>query len=240
MIPKIIHHTGPADRSKWNPIWIPCYHSWYNVFPEDQYTHIFWSNEDSNELVKSEYPEFYDTYMAFPADVMRWDFSRYCIMHKYGGIYADMDIYCYKDFYEQIKSYDLVLAESINKLYSVENCLMASKPTSQFYYDCLETSERTYLNNIHLNIERVKDLPQIYTSYISNMTGLNLLSNVYAWYRSDRNMKTRLFEFDKFQANYLYYSDDLFTKHMCTDSWSGYGSKDIEVDNFDFYKNYVE
>lgn len=240
MIPKIIHHTGPADRDKWNPIWNPCYESWYKVFPEYEYKHIFWSNEDSTELVKSEYPEFYDTYASFPADVMRWDFSRYCIMHKYGGIYADMDIYCYKNFYREIESYDLVLAESINQLYRVENCLMASKPQLDFYYDCLDTAQKTYLSNIHLNVDAIKEMPQIYTSYISNMTGLSLLSNVYHWYKSDRGIKVAEFEFDKYQANALYYSEELYSKHMCTDSWNGYGSKPIDVDSFDFYKNYLE
>lgn len=239
MIPKIIHHCGPAEESKWNPIWKPCYDSWFRHFPEGEYTHIYWSNEAASDLVDKYYPEFKSVYDAFPVDVMRWDFSRYCIMHKYGGIYADMDLYCYKNFYSEIESYDLVLAESINELYLVENCLMASIAESKFYYDCLETSKKTYLSNVHLDVEYIKQIPQVYTSYISNMTGLNLLSNVYKWYKSD-DIKVGEFDFDLFQANYLYYSDELFTKHMCTDSWNGYGTKEIDINTFDFYKNYLE
>jgi hypothetical protein len=239
MIPKIIHHCGPSDRSKWDPIWHPCYNSWLEHFPEGEYKHIYWSNEETIDVVHTYYPEFKQTFDSFPMDVLRWDFSRYCIMHKYGGIYADLDIYCYKNFYEKVDGFDIILVESIDHSSNVENSLMASKPSMDFYYECLKTSERTYLNNKHLNPEEIKHLPEVYSMYVSNISGINMLSNVYQWFKNDQSISIGIFDFGLFLGNRLYYSDKIYTRHMCTDSWGGYGREQIDLSNFDFYTNYA-
>ena len=44
------------------------------------------------ELIASDYPWLLPTYDAYPYDTQRWDASRYAILHKYGGVYADLDL----------------------------------------------------------------------------------------------------------------------------------------------------
>ena len=46
MIPKIIHQTAPADKSKWHPIWEICQNSWKENFPSPEYSYKFWNDDD--------------------------------------------------------------------------------------------------------------------------------------------------------------------------------------------------
>jgi mannosyltransferase OCH1-like enzyme len=52
-IPKIIHQTAPADRSKWHAIWTPCQKSWRTQFPDWEYK--MWTDEDLEDLIKTKY-----------------------------------------------------------------------------------------------------------------------------------------------------------------------------------------
>tara|TARA_R110002020_G_scaffold94773_1_gene227735 strand:+ start:1111 stop:1722 length:612 start_codon:yes stop_codon:yes gene_type:complete len=52
----------------------------------------FWNEEEVEELIETDYPEFWDTYQEFPQKIMKVDFARYIILHKFGGIYLDMDV----------------------------------------------------------------------------------------------------------------------------------------------------
>ena len=104
MIPKIIHSTGPSDKSTWNPIWNDCIGSWKNQFSELDYFHFNWNYEELDDLIRDDYPEFWDLYQLFSFYDMKIDFAQYCLLHKYGGIYHNLNVYCYQEFYESIKA----------------------------------------------------------------------------------------------------------------------------------------
>ena len=101
-IPKIIHQTAPADKSKWNPEWYRCQETWKKYFPEPEYKHILWDDDDLANFIKSEYPTYYDIYTSYDKNIKRIDMARYFILYKYGGIYADMDYMCFKNFYDLV------------------------------------------------------------------------------------------------------------------------------------------
>ena len=94
----IIHHIAPENKSSWHPLWIKCYESWKKVFGNKFEFKLWNDKEDIDRLVKNKYNKFYDIYRSFPAHIMKIDFARLCILHSYGGIYSDMDVFCYKDF----------------------------------------------------------------------------------------------------------------------------------------------
>ena len=135
-IPKIIHQLAPADRSKWSPVWTICSESWKNSFPSD-FQHIIWNDEDAEDIVKRYYPQFLSAYKEFPFHIIRIDFVRWCMLHKFGGIYADMDMYCYKNFYSELTN-DCYIIESDMEGETVQNSLMASTPKHPFWYECME------------------------------------------------------------------------------------------------------
>ena len=50
-----------------------------------------WSPARARELLLTHYPEFVSRYDEFPYAIQRSDFSRYAILHAYGGVYKDLD-----------------------------------------------------------------------------------------------------------------------------------------------------
>ena len=99
-IPKIIHQSAPADKSKWPEIWAKCQKKWKELFPAPKYEYKMWTDEDLDALMKNDFPEYYDMYKGYDQNIKRFDIARYFILHKYGGIYADMDYICFKNFYD--------------------------------------------------------------------------------------------------------------------------------------------
>lgn len=166
MIPKIIHQTGP-DPEKWHPIWKECQESWKDNFPDFEYQ--FWTDEDIRQLVKEKYSEFLDLYDNFPYHIMRVDFARFCILHSYGGIYSDLDIYCYKNFYELLKR-DLYILESWSEWgEKVQNSLMVSSQNQEFWEKCMHFSDVTYHSKINYSNRN---------DHILNTCGPRLISKI--------------------------------------------------------------
>ena len=135
MIPKIIHHIAPKDKSRWHPMWLRCYPTWQHHFPD--FEHKMWSDEsDIDELVQDYYLQYWQLYQAFPAHINRLDFVRFCILHKFGGIYADMDMFCYKNFHAEL-TYDLHIVEAPYGEEFLESALMMSAPDHEFWITCM-------------------------------------------------------------------------------------------------------
>ena len=165
MIPKIIHQTGPEEQ-KWHPIWKECSESWKSTFPDFQY--MYWTDDDIRNLVKEEYSEFLELYDEFPHHIMRVDFARFCILHSRGGIYADLDIYCYKNFYDLLKR-NLYIVESWGDWgEKVQNSLMISTPNQEFWEKCMFFSGIKFLSNHRNN----------YRDYILESCGPKLISKI--------------------------------------------------------------
>lgn len=145
MIPKIIHQVGPKDRNLWHPIWKKSHESWKKNFPEPEFTHILWEDSSQiDELVKNNFPEYWDYYSILPMHMLKIDFARICILYLYGGIFADLDFYCYSNFYFELTD-DLYVLESFEGEHTqVENPLMASCPKNNFFLDCLKKSKENY------------------------------------------------------------------------------------------------
>lgn len=134
-IPKIIHQTAPADRSKWHAIWTPCQKSWRTQFPDWEYK--MWTDEDLEDLIKNKYSWFYPTWKGYDQKIKRIDSARYFIMYEYGGMYADMDFECVQNFEHKIPDGVVSIAESPWKHdgrgETYQNALMISPPKHEFW-----------------------------------------------------------------------------------------------------------
>lgn len=90
MIPRIVHQTWKDDR-------IPDQFaefaaSWERFNPSWQ--RILWTDRLLLEFVEQNYPDLLDLYRAYPHPVCRADAARYMLLHKFGGLYADIDMEC--------------------------------------------------------------------------------------------------------------------------------------------------
>ena len=176
-VPKIIHQTAPKNRNLWSKTWYECHKTWQKHFPTSEYKHILWYDEDLDHFIKTKHNWFYKYYKNYPKNINRIDIARYFILYTYGGIYADMDYYCSKNFYKFLDKNKVTIVESPYKENEhLHNCLMASPKGHPFWFDVINeilvsrhyksvldvsgprVLDRSY--NKNNNVKRVKILPQ--------------------------------------------------------------------------------
>jgi hypothetical protein len=90
MIPRIIHQIwlgGPVP-----PVWAAMASSWQEFHPSWEYR--IWSDADGRPFVETNYSEFLRVYDSFSYLIQRADALRYLLLHRFGGVYADLDIEC--------------------------------------------------------------------------------------------------------------------------------------------------
>ncbi len=131
-VPKIIHQTAPADKSKWHVIWNMCQRTWFEQFPQHMY--LMWTDEGVDDFIKTKYPAFYPIFRAYDKNIKRFDAVRYFLLYEYGGIYADMDYQCVKAFHHVLPPGKVSIAESMYATdEGFQNALMASPPKHPFW-----------------------------------------------------------------------------------------------------------
>ena len=57
-----------------------------------------WTDASQRELIATSYPWFLAAYDAYPSYIQRCDAARYFIVYHHGGVYADLDIECFRPF----------------------------------------------------------------------------------------------------------------------------------------------
>lgn len=254
MIPKIIHQTGPTDKSTWHPLWHKCQQSWLEHFKDFEYK--FWNDEEIDNLVKEGYPQYYKTYIDFPIHIMKIDFVRFCILHKFGGIYADLDMFVYKNFYEDLQDGAHLIENPLGND-TFENSLMCSRPKELFFLQCMEKSLERYYYVKEKYTKLLNDTTNINENSFDNyqrpylvfyITGTNLVSSV------ARESKEHLYGLPGCVYNNVDISyDPMFkTKHMHTGVWGKENirlikdykqnykkMRKIDLLNFDFFTDYT-
>lgn len=111
---------------------------------------MMWYDEDLENLIKIDFPWFYHIYMRYDRKIKKIDIARYFILYKYGGIYADMDYMCMKNFYNLLPNSIVSICESPYKKWeNVQNALMASPIEHPFWLKVIdEAKKHTSENNI--------------------------------------------------------------------------------------------
>ncbi len=141
VIPQIIHHTWknkdiPEAMQGW-------YESWQRFHPGWQFR--LWTDEDCRQLIVDEYPWFLPIYDAYPQHIMRVDAVRYFIMHRFGGVYVDLDYEALRSLEPLLEGHQLALTTEPpahmhnyivhgNRLnHLVSNAFLASVPGHPFW-----------------------------------------------------------------------------------------------------------
>jgi len=91
-----MHHVllGPLGK---NPPedWLAARNSCITMHPDWQ-NHYFWTDDNADGFFEANYPWFLDTWNSYPSIVQRADALRYFVLHKFGGVFLDMDLFCLK------------------------------------------------------------------------------------------------------------------------------------------------
>ena len=89
MIPKNIFQTHKLQEYIQTDVrLINATNSWKKY---SDYKYSFYNDIQCYEFIQTFFPEIIDVYEKLPLNVMKADLWRYCIIYKYGGIYADAD-----------------------------------------------------------------------------------------------------------------------------------------------------
>lgn len=134
-IPKIVHLTW---KNKTIPDkWKRCVASWRKHNP-DWKIHL-WTDEENRRYISTHYPDFLQTFDAYPYPIQRADAIRYFLLRDFGGIYADMDI-------EILGSMNTYFDHAEGEVFLVQsgnvpvftNCFMASVPGARFWDEVID------------------------------------------------------------------------------------------------------
>jgi len=195
-------------------------------------------------------------YERFPAHIMKIDFVRFAILHQYGGIYADLDIFCYQNFYAELEN-PAYIVENPYGNDPFENSLMCSAPGSPFFYKCMELSQSRWEYTLRIKPDFLENVGVISTDrnfglslrpyMVFFITGTQLLSSAYRKYPELTNSLPGML----FNNNDISYHPMYRTKHVHTGLWgrenielfdemsdSYTELRNIPIDQFDFYKDY--
>ena len=136
-IPKIIHQVsfdaaGPAKHL------IAISETWKEKHPDWEYR--FWDRKTVEEFIASDFQDLIPLFHSFPFDIRRWNYIRYLILYRFGGLYVDMDYECIEPLDSLLWNTSCCLgmepakhAIRNNKSYIIGNALMASVPNHDFF-----------------------------------------------------------------------------------------------------------
>jgi mannosyltransferase OCH1-like enzyme len=134
-IPKIIHQSWKSieltgDFKEWSQLW-------KSTHPN--YAYLLWNDDDNRLLLERFYPWALAMYDMLPRHIMRIDLARTFYLHRYGGLYVDLDMLAVKnhnDLFQRFAEYDVILgmiAGDEDFEHDIPNAWMASKPGSDFW-----------------------------------------------------------------------------------------------------------
>jgi len=147
-IPRIVHVTYKS-REELPEEWEKSIQVWEEMHPDWEIR--FWSDKDIEEFVHNEFPQYEALHKSYKYVIQRVDSVRYMILHHYGGLYSDMDIYPAVSLNKLLEQWEdagknVLLAETSNM--GVTNAFMASAPGSKFM-GCVIENLPKYQHRLH-------------------------------------------------------------------------------------------
>lgn len=233
-IPKIVHHIAPENTKDWHPIWQECDRSWQKHFPD--FEHMYWDDEDLDELIQNFFEQYHISYTKFPKKIIKYDFARMCLLYTYGGIYTDMDVFCYQNFYDQLMN-DICLLGDVHsdRWYNsgqishvtIVNCLMCAVPGQIFWIKCIEKminlfdyyeNKKIFQTGSDLYANSQNHMQQLAAHAVLDMGSCNIASII----NDDLDTYIQKIQFLPsflYDSDYLEYKPEFFTKHLYTGTW---------------------
>ena len=113
------------------------------------YVYKMWNLKQCTELIKKHYPEYLDLWNDFTIPIQRADFVRYCILHKYGGIYIDCDIHPLKPLDSLFRKDYFFVTWHDDKQRLPYNAVMGSEPGHNIYKEIMKHCEESFRSKVN-------------------------------------------------------------------------------------------
>jgi mannosyltransferase OCH1-like enzyme len=179
MIPKVIHQ-----------IWLQGKNLIPNNFDKNinsikhknsDFKYIIWDEIQILELI-SENKEWVNLYYKFIYIHQKIDFAKYVILHKFGGIYIDIDVEIIKSFNDLIEKYkDFDTIVSVLNIYGFESIVTSGNSTSYNNGIILTKKDSIVMKSLIDEIIKSYYVSSIFhfkVLLINNTTGPNIFTRV--------------------------------------------------------------
>lgn len=204
MIPKIIHQTWKTSTIPENLYKRDWVESWRRHHTEWEFR--LSTDYDNRRLISEHYPWFLKTYDGYDQNIKRVDAWRYFALHKYGGLYVDLDFECFKPIDPLLAGRDLVLSYR-NQQGGIANAIMASAPGHPFWEIVWALLEE----NRDLDVLRATGPLLMTQAYRScERSDITVLQSKYFWQYSYKDYK---------QAIEPVFSDEAYGTHRYVTVW---------------------
>lgn len=225
-----------------------------NHYTDDKCLHFF--KQKNNELNELLGVNVLDYYLSLENGGEKSDLWRYCVLYLNGGVYTDTDTYCNVQLSKWVRHYDLILgieaflnidvatsfgADKIgfrfgDKIISVCNWTMASKPKHDFFKDLIiDICQNPIKGNVLLNTGPGRLSKHVF-NYFKDSDFYQLENN------NIEKEKSILFNINKFGSNqnhsgasknfnnpFVSLSDDVYVTHMFNGSWRTLKNKELKT-----------
>lgn len=140
-IPMFLHQTWKSELMKQD--YQNSFDNWSKLHPG--FTHVLWTDEDNDLLVRTWFPQYLDSYNWLPIVIQKTDFVRLMYLYRYGGIYADLDYVAHKALppcLPQLCGFMAVQSPfTLNE--NLQNSLMISSPGHPLVFEAMEIINQT-------------------------------------------------------------------------------------------------
>ena len=164
---------------KKKPKLLKCMKTWTKYAENNEFNYYFYDNEICDKFMKENMDaRTYSAYRLLPMGVMKSDLWRYCVIYKYGGIYADVDTIC-----------------NVNPNIFITDALLVVTPEPTCNYFCQWTfaaapGSPILKTIIDLSVERILSTPIKGEHIIHYLTGPSLFSDGIDKYLKENGLPT--------------------------------------------------
>lgn len=166
----------------------------------NKFQYCFYNNNKCNNFMVENFSgKIYEAYKKLPLGVMKSDLWRYCIIYRYGGIYADTDTICKVDP-------NIFLTDALLTIVSEED----GTHLCQWVFSAPAGSP-ILKTIIDLSVERILNIPEIKGEHIVHyLTGPKVFTDGIEKYLKENNLPT----FDD-KRNYFKYPNNTLRVFNC-------------------------
>ena len=126
---------------------------------KNKYKYMLWTPNMCDELI-TEYPNYTRMYYSVKYSIMKVDIIRFIILHKYGGLYADLDIYPNID---KLKQHKIIVSEQNDKRKLIEMEVLQSDKNNPLLLN--------FLDYVESQKEKIDSYKQWKMRYVYQTTG---------------------------------------------------------------------
>lgn len=135
MIPHLIHQSWKTSLIPFEVYPKSWQDSWKTLHPLWEYR--LWTDADNERLVATHYPQFLAFFRRLDLGIKKADFSRFLYMHRFGGIYVDLDFIALQNLSPLLEGASIVVGQlsEANHYYRFPNAFLAAEPGNKFWMD---------------------------------------------------------------------------------------------------------